>query len=171
MLISLIVALDQNRAIGKAGGIPWRLSADLQNFKKLTMGHHLIQGRVTWESIGRPLPGREMVVVTRQPDYAVPTGVAVAPSLDAALNLARARGETETFIGGGAALYTEALPLANRIYLTRVHAAIPGTDTFFPEFDETEWQRIEQRDYAADERNEFAFTYYLLERLWPGSDK
>jgi dihydrofolate reductase len=164
MLISLIVAMDQNRAIGRGGGIPWRLSADLQHFKRLTMGHHLIQGRRTWDSIGRPLPGREMIVVTRQPGYRVPAGVAVAPSLDAALKIARARGETEAFIGGGAALYAEALPLADRIHLTRVDASIQGADTFFPEFDETEWQVMEQWRQEAGERNEYAFTFETLKR-------
>jgi len=170
MLISLIAALDQNRGIGKnnpspyvgAGRIPWRLSADLKNFKTLTMGHHLINGRKTAESIGRPLPGRIGIVVTRNLNFAL-EGWETAHSLEEALALARQRGETEAFIGGGAAIYAESLPLAHRIYLTRVHATVEA-DTFFSEFNENDWEVVESWDHPADEKNEFAFTYQVLVR-------
>ncbi len=163
MLISLIVAMDQNRGIGQDNQIPWRLSADLKNFKTLTMGHHLIVGRKTAESIGRPLPGRAGVLITRSESFTLP-GWDTVHSLDEAITFARQRGETEAFIGGGAAIYAESLPLANRIYLTRVHARVEA-DTFFPEFDESEWEIMENQEHSADEKNEFPFNYQVFERI------
>jgi dihydrofolate reductase len=162
MIVALIVAMERSGGIGRDGGVPWRLAADLKLFKQLTMGHHLIVGRVTWESIGRPLPGREMVVVTRQPDYAAP-GCEVVPSLEQGLALARGLGEREALIGGGAQIYRQALPLARRFYLTRLHADVPA-DTFFPPFDEGEWVVRQSREYAADAQNEYAFTFSVLEK-------
>lgn len=162
MRISLIVAFDQNRGIGKANQIPWRLSADLKNFKTLTIGHHLIVGRKTVESIGRPLPGRVGVLITRAGDFTLPGWITVQ-SLEEAITLARACGETELFIGGGAEIYALGIPLADRIYLTRVHAAVE-TDTFFPSFDEGAWEVIETWTHPADEKNAFSFTYQVLER-------
>jgi dihydrofolate reductase len=163
MLISLIVAMERNRGIGLDGRVPWQLSADLRQFKRLTMGHTLIQGRITWESIGRPLPGRRMVVLTRQAGYEVPAGVYVCESLGEALELARSAGDDEAFIGGGEAVYREALPLADRIYLTYVDAEV-DTDTHFPEFDETEWESMTLLEHPADERNDYAFRTDLLIR-------
>lgn len=163
MRISIIVAMDRKRGIGWNGRLPWRLSADLQHFKHRTMGHTLIQGRKTWESIGRPLPGRRMVVLTRQPDYGVPDGVTVCVSLEDALAFARRHGDDEAFIGGGADIFAEALPIADRIYLTRVDAEVQA-DTFFPEFDETAWQQRTLLEQRPDDRNEFAFRLDLLER-------
>jgi dihydrofolate reductase len=162
MLISLIVAMDQNRGIGKDNRIPWRLSADLKHFKTLTMGHHLIVGRKTAESIGRPLPGRAGVLITHAEHFILP-GWETVHSLEAALTFARQHDETEAFIGGGAAIYTESLPLAHRIYLTRVHTTVEA-DTFFSEFEESDWEVIETWDHLADEKNEFAFTYQVLIR-------
>ena len=165
-MISLIVALDQDGCIGQAGRVPWRLSADLRRFKALTMGHFLIVGRKTCESIGRPLPGRRMVVVTRQPAYTAP-GYQVAGSLDEALALARAAGETETFIGGGGQIYAQALPLAGCIYLTRVQARIEGCDTFFPAFDPQTWTAVEQQAVPAGEHDQFASLFQKLLRVPP----
>ncbi|HLF87682.1 MAG TPA: dihydrofolate reductase [Anaerolineales bacterium] len=162
MHISLIVAMDRNRGIGKNNCIPWRLSADLKNFKTLTMGHHLIVGRKTAASIGRPLPGRTGVLITRTGGYNLP-GWDTVYSLEDALALARQREETEVFIGGGADIYALSLPLADRIYLTHVHATVEA-DTFFPKFDEMVWQVVESWDHPADERNEFSFTYQVLAR-------
>ncbi len=130
MIVSLIVAMEQSGGIGKQGQIPWRLPDDLKLFKQITMGHHLVVGRVTYESIGRALPGRHMLVVTRQPDYPAP-GCVVVHSLEEALAVARHAGEEEVFIGGGAQIYQQALPLALRLYLTRVHAKV-ASDAFFP---------------------------------------
>lgn len=162
MHISLLVAFDQNRGIGKANRIPWRLSADLKNFKALTMDHHLIVGRKTAESIGRPLPGRAGVLITRAGDYTL-SGWETVHTLEDALSLARTHGETEAFIGGGAEIYALSLPLADRIYLTRVHAAVEA-DTFFPPFDESNWEVSETWEHPADEKNEFPFTYEVLRR-------
>ncbi|MBW8010620.1 MAG: dihydrofolate reductase [Chloroflexi bacterium] len=162
MIVSLIVAVSENGGIGKDGQIPWHLSDDLKNFKRITMGHHLIMGRVTYESIGKPLPGRNLVVVTGNPDYHA-EGCDVVPSLESGLKLARERGEEEAFVGGGAMLYGEALEQAQRIYFTRVHAEVQA-DTFFPEFDESAWVEIESTHHPSDERNEYAFTYRVLER-------
>src|ERR1700759_3434706 len=118
MRISIIVAVAENGVIGRGGELPWRLSADLQRFKKLTMGHTIIMGRRTWESIGRPLPGRRTIVVTRQTGYPVVEGVQTAASLDDALETAEAAGESEAFVVGGAQLYQEALHHADRFYFT-----------------------------------------------------
>jgi dihydrofolate reductase len=163
LIVSLIVALDEDGGIGKKGGLPWRLSADLKNFKSLTMGHYLILGRKTYESIGRSLPGRRMVVVTRKKDFTAP-GCLVAHSLADALSLAEKSGEDEVFIGGGGEIFTQALPLAERIYLTRVHTRA-SCDVFFPELDGEEWQEIERKEHPADEKNECAFTFYRLDRV------
>lgn len=162
MIVSLIVAMGQNRAIGLRGTLPWRLSADLARFKHLTMGHHLIMGRKTYESIGRPLPGRTSIIVTRQADYKA-AGCLVTASLDEAVSLAQARGEQEAFVIGGAEIYAAALPKADRIHLTLV-AASPEADTFFPEFDEAEWHRTKEGSAEADDRNQYAMTFVTLNR-------
>jgi dihydrofolate reductase len=125
MKLSLIVAASDRGVIGRAGGLPWRLSADLRRFKSLTMGHALILGRKTWDSIGRPLPGRRMIVVSRG-EPALPDGVLRAASFEAALEQARRIEGEETFVIGGAAIYEAALALVDRIYLTRVHGNVDG---------------------------------------------
>lgn len=162
MIVSIIVAIDQRGGIGFEGRVPWRLSTDMKLFKQTTMGHHLVVGRKTWESIGVPLPGRKMVVVTRGAGYQA-RGCEVAGSLEAALTLARSRGETECFIGGGAEIYALALPLAGRIYLTRVQAVL-AADTYFPEFDLDAWPVVESQEYPAGEKDEYDFRYQILER-------
>src|SRR5262245_37513826 len=129
MRISLIAAMAENGVIGRGGQLPWRLEADLARFKQLTMGHTVIMGRKTWESIGRPLPGRRMIVVTRQGRYAA-DGIEVAGNLEAALEAARVAGEEEAFIIGGAEVYRQALPLADRLYMTLVLAEIEGDTKF-----------------------------------------
>ena len=163
MIVSLIAAVSDNGVIGLDGGIPWRLPADLKLFKQLTMGHTLILGRKTYQSIGRPLPGRKMVVLTRQPGFDAP-GCLIAPSLEQALETARAEGETEAFIGGGAVVYAQALPFADRIYLSRVHAVVAG-DTFFPTFDETSWQVTRSQQYPKQPGQEHDFTFEVLDRI------
>jgi dihydrofolate reductase len=165
VIVSLIVAMDQQRGIGLNGQLPWRLSADLKRFRELTMGHHLIVGRKTYESIGKPLPGRQMIIVTRDHNYQAASCL-VAHSLDEALTLAEARGESEVFIGGGAQIYAEALARADRLYLTLVAATV-AADTFFPAFDESAWRVIETHHQPADERNQFPSTFKLLMRANP----
>lgn len=165
MLVSLIVAMDEARGIGKDGRVPWRLSADLRRFKAVTMGHHLIVGRKTWESIGRPLPGRKMVVITRNPDYQPENcpDCVVVNSLQAALDFARQAGEEEAFIAGGGEIYAQALPLADRIYLTTVHTRA-GCDVFFPPFDPAGWVEVERLEQGAEGDNQYAFTLQGLVR-------
>jgi dihydrofolate reductase len=155
--------MDEKRGIGKDGKLPWRLSSDMKRFRELTMGHHVVVGRKTIESIGKPLPGRQTIVVTRNSDYKI-EGCLIAGSVQAAIALAEARGEKETFVIGGADIYAEALVVADRVYLTEVHAEV-GADTFFPEFDRSAWAERECSFQPADEKNEHACTFRLLERV------
>jgi dihydrofolate reductase len=166
MRISLIVALDRQGGIGKDGGLPWRLRADLQRFKALTMGHHLIVGRKTWETIGRPLVGRMIVIITRQPAYRAENcpECRVTGSLEAALEVARDAGEGEAFIGGGGEIFALALPLADRIYLTEVDA-VAGCDVFFPHWDPLDWCELECQAVDTDAQNQYRSVYRVLERI------
>jgi len=159
-VISLIVAASTNNVIGADGDLPWRLSDDLKRFKAITMGKPIIMGRLTWESIGRPLPGRQNIVITRRPGYRA-EGCDVVGSVDAAVEAAGAA--AEIMVIGGGDIYRQLLPRASRIYLTRVDAEIDG-DTFFPELDESEWEIVCSEAHAADERNAHAFKLMTLER-------
>lgn len=162
MRLSLIVAMADNRVIGRDNELPWRLPADLARFKKLTMGHHLLMGRKTFETVGRALPGRTTVVISRgQPR--LPDGVLLAHSLEEAIDLARAAGDDEAFVAGGGEIYRLALPLADRIYLTRVQGGFGG-DTDFPHYEASEWRLLWREDREADERNEFRYSFLVLER-------
>jgi dihydrofolate reductase len=164
MRVSIIAAVAENGVIGRDGKLPWHLSADLRRFKRLTMGHTIIMGRRTWESIARPLPGRRMIVTSRQPEYRVDVpGVDVATSLDGALALARAAGDDEVFIIGGGALYREALPLADRLYYTSVRANVRG-DAFFPDIEWNQWRLTESQEHVADEENDFPSTFQVYDR-------
>jgi dihydrofolate reductase len=160
MIVSLIVAMARNRVIGANGAIPWRLPNELQLFKRVTMGHHIIMGRKTWESIGRLLPGRTTVIVTRQKTYTV-AGAVVAASLDDAL--AACGDDSEVFVIGGGELYRLALPVAQRIYLTTVDAS-PEGDTRMPEFDLAQWREVSAETFAADEKHAFGYRFCVLER-------
>lgn len=162
MIISLLVAMDEARGIGKAGKLPWRLSSDLKRFRELTMGHHIIVGRKTFDSIGKALPGRNMIIVTRD-EGLKPDGCMTARSVEAAIALARERGETEVLVCGGAEIYARALGAAHRIYLTQVHANVDA-DTFFPEFDASAWRETEKSFQQANEKNQYAVTFKVLER-------
>jgi len=165
MILSLIVALTRDgRVIGRARSMPWRLSEDLKRFKRLTMGHHLVMGRKTYESIGRALPGRTTIVISREPTKlqpAVPPGVLVATSLDEALGIAA--DDSEVFIIGGGEIFREALGRADRAYVTWIDANIEG-DTFFPEFPTPDWKLISDESVPADEKNEYATRYCLYDR-------
>jgi dihydrofolate reductase len=165
VIVSILVAMDERRGIGKAGGLPWRLSADMKRFRELTMNHHIVVGRKTFESIGKPLEGRVMIVVTRDKSYR-PTDCLIADSVEKAIALARERNESEVFICGGASVYSESLAIADRIYLTQVHAEVDA-DTFFPEWDRSEWVELESIHHEADEKNQHPFSFKLLERKRP----
>jgi dihydrofolate reductase len=163
MIISIIVAAAENDVIGRQNDLPWRLSADLQRFKKLTMGHAVVMGRKTYESIGRPLPGRRMIVVTRQADYQA-EGVEVVPSPEAAIELSKERQETELFIIGGAEIFAHFLPLAGHLYWTRVHDFVDG-DVRFPAYARREWRLVESTRHEADAKNEHPYSFELYERV------
>ena len=159
MTVSLVAAVAENGIIGRAGGLPWHLPDDLRWFKQLTMGHAVVIGRRTYESVGRPLPGRRWIVLSRDPGFR-PSGVETAPDLNAALGRA---GGGEIFVAGGAAVYQAALPLADRLYLTVVHAAVAG-DTRFPPVNFDDWTLVDERFHPADERHAHAFTFRTYER-------
>lgn len=163
MNVTLIAALSTNNVIGRTNQVPWCLPTDLRRFKALTMGHHLIMGRKTYDSVGRPLHGRTNVVITRREDWTA-EGVVVVHSLEEALRVAMQAGETEAYIAGGAEIYELAIHRADRMQLTRVHAEVEG-DTWFPEFDDvSEWQLVDAEHYEADEKNEFPFSFLTYER-------
>jgi dihydrofolate reductase len=163
MLKSLIVARARNGTIGKGNAMPWHLPADLAHFKRTTLGCPVIMGRRTWESLGRALPGRRNIVVSRTPGFLAP-GAEVAASLADAWRLAE--GAREAFVIGGAQLYAQALPEADRIYLTDVEGEVEG-DTFFPEPDPADWRASLLGEHPADERHGFALKFRLLERRRP----
>lgn len=166
--IALICAMARNRVIGHHNTLPWRLPADLKHFRELTTGHPLLMGRKTFESLGRPLPNRTNIVITAQRDFA-PPGALVAHSLDQALTLAAAHvapAKPEIFVIGGETLYTQMLPLADRLYLTQVATTVEG-DAWFPPFDQEAWQELEQHAHPADEKNAYACVFRLLERKTP----
>ena len=156
----MIVAASTNDVIGVAGDLPWRLSADLKRFKSLTMGHHIIMGRKTFESIGRLLPGRTTVIVTRNAEYNF-SGAIVVHSIDEAL--AACPDDPKPFIIGGAEIYRLALPSVNEIQLTRVQATIEG-DTHLPEIVWDEWKLVESEEHSADAKNQFKFAFEIYRR-------
>lgn len=166
MKLSLICAMASNRVIGDKNSLPWRLSDDLKYFKNVTMGACIIMGRKTWESIGRPLPGRTNIVLTTNSAFTA-NGATVVSSLEQAIEVAGVvsadTGVDEAFVIGGAGLYKIALPLAQRFHLTRVHANVEG-DTKLMEFDESDWVEESKKDFAKSESNEFDFSICVLNR-------
>jgi dihydrofolate reductase len=162
MLISLIFAVDEDNAIGFDNRLPWHLPADLKHFKSITMGHFIIMGRRTAESIGKALPGRTNIAVTSNSEFNR-AGILPAPSLSAALRMARDAGENEAFIIGGATLFKEAMPLASKYYLTVIHH-IFGADTYLPAIDWKEWNILSESTHAPDEKNKYSYTFFELER-------
>ena len=152
--------MAKNRVIGAKGGIPWHLPNELKLFKRLTMGHHIVMGRKTYESIGRLLPGRTSVIVTRQPGYEVP-GAIVTHSIAEALEACR--GDDEVFVIGGADLFRETLPTADRIYLTVVDSDTEG-DTWMPEFDAREWRETSSEVFPVDEKHAHPYRHSVLDR-------
>lgn len=166
MQIALIAALASNRVIGKDNTLPWHLPGDLKYFKGVTMGKPLIMGRHTFESIGRPLPGRTNIVLTRKGDFTA-EGVVLAASLAEALALARQEQAAEVMVIGGEAVYRELLPVADRLYLTEVHAEVAG-DAWFPEFERGEWREVQREDHPAQGGDSLDYSFVVLERIGQG---
>ena len=164
--LSMMVAKASNNVIGRDNKLPWYLPNDLKYFKQVTFGKPVIMGRKTWESLKGPLPGRTNIVITRQPDY-LADGAKVVASLDDAVamaeNVAFIEGQEEAVIMGGAEIYSLALPQADRLYLTEVHANVEG-DTFFPEYDASEWQQIAREDFVAEGPNPYDYSCVVYER-------
>jgi len=160
MAISIVVAVAGNGVIGRNGKLPWRLPADLRHFRSITMGKPIVMGRLTHESIGRPLPGRKNIVVTRNREYRAEGCCVIHGPGELAAALP---GTVEVMIIGGAGLYADMLPLANRLYMTEVHAKIEG-DVCFPEFDRRQWQEAERQFHRADGENEYDYSFVRLVR-------
>jgi dihydrofolate reductase len=161
MKISLIVAMASNRVIGLDNQMPWHLSADLKRFKKITLGSPILMGRKTFESIGRPLPGRTNILISRNPDYK-PEDCLVVNDIKSALNLGCQHAEN-IFVIGGSTLYRAVLPIANTLYITQIHKDFPG-DTFFPEIDDQHWTEAEREDINNDPTVSFTYSFLKLEK-------
>jgi dihydrofolate reductase len=165
MIISLIVAASENNAIGKDNKLLWTLPNDMKFFKNTTWGMPVVMGRKTFDALaGQPLPGRFNFVITRQKDWKPNTEkVTVTPNLEAALDAAKATDCKETFVIGGGEIYKESMSVADRIYMTRVHATLEG-DTYFPVIDEKDWQLVDNRDFPADEKHAYAYSFQVWQR-------
>jgi len=159
MIVSIIVAIGENNAIGKNNQLLWHMPNDLKHFKDVTSGSTIIMGRKTFDSVGKPLPKRRNIVVTRQ-DITIP-GCEIVKSIEDGLALCK--GEDEVFIGGGAEIYKLAMHLTDRIYLTIIHKSFDA-DTFFPEIDRKEWKEVSREDYQPDEKNPLPYSFITLER-------
>ena len=160
MVVSIMVAVAENNVIGKDNKLIWNLPADLRLFKNLTMGHTIVMGRKTFDSIGKPLPGRKSIVITRQRDYEV-DGCQVVHSLEKALKMVEK--EEEVFIVGGAQIFELAMALADRIYLTRINHSFEG-DTFFPEIDPNQWVQTAVESFLPDEKNIYSYSFLTYNR-------
>jgi dihydrofolate reductase len=166
MMVSIVVAADENNGIGKANKLPWRLSADLKHFKKITTGHHIIMGRNTYESIGKPLPERTNIVITSNKMFSA-EGIVVMPGLHEAIDFVKSKLENECMIIGGAQIYKQAISISNRIYLTRVHT-VCDCDVFFPAIDQDAWKLISTIRHSADDKNEFDYSFEVYEKTTAG---
>ena len=162
MLISIIVAMDEGRVIGAEGGMPWHLPADLKFFKSVTMGKPIVMGRSTWESIGRALPGRTNIIITRNTRFQA-EGCRLAHSVDEALAIAKEESAEEVMIIGGGGIYEQTLDRVDRLYLTRIAAHLVG-DTHFPVINPEEWQEASRQEHKADGDNPFELTFIVLDR-------
>lgn len=160
MKTAFVVAMDEQGLIGRNNDLPWRLSADLQYFRRITMGKPILMGRKTHESIGRALPGRQNIVVSSLVDYQA-EGCDVVNSIDAALKLAA--NADEVMVIGGSSLFEQMFDTVDKLYLTRVHAELEG-DTWFPQWDQTQWQLISQESHPADEKNDYAYSFEVYQR-------
>ncbi|MCB9053824.1 MAG: dihydrofolate reductase [Lewinellaceae bacterium] len=164
MIVSAIVAVGRNNVIGKDNDIPWHLPADLKYFKRRTLNHHIIMGRKSFESIGRPLPMRTNIIVTRNPFF-IASNCLVAPSIEEALSIAYDNGEEEAFIIGGGEIYRQSMAFWDRVYLTRVETAVEDGEVFFPELAEKEWRLVSSESHEPDEKNPHRYTFEVYERV------
>ena len=160
MQLSIIVAMDRNRVIGRGGVLPWYISSDLKNFKKITMGKPILMGRKTHDSIGKPLPGRENIILTNNKKYSA-EGCTVKNTLDEVYSYCEE--QLELVVMGGAILYSQTLDKADKLYITEVNASVNG-DTFFPEYKSSQWREISRESFNAGENNEFDYSFTVLER-------
>jgi dihydrofolate reductase len=161
-MIAIVVAIAEHNVIGKDNQLIWHLPADLRHFKQKTMGHPMIMGRKTFESIGKPLPGRTTIIVTRQEDYQA-EGCIVVNSLEEAIAKGKELDSDQVSIVGGAEIYKQVLPYVDTLYLTEVHHAFDG-DTFFPELKQEEWQEVSSESHQPDEKNKYTYTFKELRR-------
>ena len=165
MILSFIVAISENNAIGKDNQLPWYLPEDLKFFKRTTMGKPVVMGRKTYESLGKPLPGRLNIVVSGKKDLALPEGVLLYSDLDKAIDRLQQEATEEGFIIGGGQIFAETMPIADRMYITRVHTEISDADAFFPEIDHTHWKMVWEEKHEADEKHKYPYTFQQFERI------
>jgi len=165
MIVSLIVAASENNAIGKANTLPWKLPADMHYFKHTTIGKPVVMGRKTFESLGRPLPGRLNIVLSGSDDVKLPGGVLLYHDLKTVVDKLEGEDYKEIFIIGGGKVFAESILLADTIYLTRVHTHIVDADAFFPNLDHTHWKMVWEESHLADEKNQYAYTFQKYERV------
>ncbi len=165
MILSFIVAVSENNAIGRDNNLPWNLPEDLKFFKRTTMGKPVVMGRKTYEALGKPLPGRQNIVLSRQKDLVLPEGVLLFDNVQDSVAWLEKGDFGEVFIIGGGIIFEQALPLAERLYITRVHTTIPDADAFFPDIDHTHWKLTWEEPHNADEKHAYAFTFQQFERI------
>lgn len=162
-MISLLYAMDRNRLIGKNNQLPWHLPQDLAYFKRVTMGHTIVMGRKTFDSIGKPLPGRENIIITRDKHF-TSNGCKIIHSIDELLELSRNKMDEEIFVIGGAEIFKEILPYSDRLYVTNIYHEFEG-DTYFPSIDENEWKMISKEPGIKDDKNPYDFDFAVYEKI------
>ncbi len=165
MPVSAIVAVSANHAIGRENDLPWYLPEDLKFFKRTTMGKPVLMGRKTFESLGKPLPGRLNIVLSTQTDLQLPEGVVLCHTLEEGMKRLKKEGGEEVFVIGGGKVFAEAMPLFDRLYVTKVDMIVENADAFFPEIDTTQWKLIWEECHTADERHAYNYTFQQYERI------
>jgi len=165
MVVAFIVAVSDNNAIGRRNTLPWYMPEDLKFFKRTTIGKPVIMGRKTFESLGKPLPGRLNIVLSGNAGVALPEGVLLYNDINAAIERMKQEGTEEGFIIGGGKVFETTMPIADRMYITRVHCEVPDADAFFPDIDHTHWKLAWEEKHAADEQNKYAYDFQKYERI------
>ena len=165
MIVSFIVAVSDNNAIGRNNTLPWYLPEDLKFFKRTTIGKPVIMGRKTFESLGRPLPGRLNIVLSSNKDLVLPEGVLLFDDINAAIERLKSEPVEESFIIGGGKVFETTVPMADRMYITRVHCTVPDADAFFPDIDHTHWKMTWEEKHPADAQHQYAYDFQQYERI------